>query len=54
MVLADDLAYADLYEALQAVEAAVHRPVNPNLMTPAEWQRKWAEGNPFVVKVAQR
>lgn len=51
MVLCDDLDYADLYGALQEAEATLGRPVHVSLMTPAEWNRKLAEGNPFVTKV---
>jgi predicted nucleotidyltransferase len=51
MVLCDDLAYSDLYSALQESEATLHRPVHVSLMTPAEWRHKLAAGNPFVTKV---
>jgi predicted nucleotidyltransferase len=51
MVLCDDLAYSDLYSALQEAEATLHRPVHVSLMTPAEWRHKLATGNPFVTKV---
>lgn len=51
MVIGDDLAYSDLYEALQEAEATLGRPVHVNLATAAEWKRKLAEGNPFVIKI---
>lgn len=51
MVLGDDLAYPDLYSALQEAEATLRRPVHVSLMTPAEWKRKLAARNPFVTKV---
>ena len=51
MVICEDLAYSDLYDALQAAEAILHRPVHVSLATAAEWKRKLAEGNPFVTKV---
>ncbi|HKH46471.1 MAG TPA: nucleotidyltransferase domain-containing protein [Thermoanaerobaculia bacterium] len=51
MVISDDLAYADLYSALQEVESTLQRPVHVNLATAAEWQHKLATGNPFVTKV---
>ena len=54
MVIAEDISYPDVYAALQSVEALLHRSVNPNLSTPAEWKRKLAEGSPFVVKVQAR
>lgn len=51
MVISDDVAYPDLYSALQEAEAALRRPIHVSLMTPAEWSRKRAAGNPFVTKV---
>jgi predicted nucleotidyltransferase len=51
MVISDDLAYSDLYNALQEAEATLQRPVHVNLATAAEWKRKLAEGAPFVTKV---
>jgi predicted nucleotidyltransferase len=51
MVICDDLAYADLYGALQEAEAALGRPVHVSLSSAAEWKRKLAAGNPFVSKV---
>src|SRR5436309_5680433 len=51
MVICDDLAYSDLYGALQEAEATLHRKVHVSLATAAEWKRKLATGNPFVTKV---
>jgi len=51
MVICDDLAYSDLYSALQETEATLGRPVHVSLATAAEWKRKLAAGNPFVTKV---
>jgi predicted nucleotidyltransferase len=51
MVLCEDLAYSDLYSALQEAEATLRRPVHVSLMTPEEWRRKLASGNPFATKV---
>ncbi len=51
MVISDDLAYADLYSALQDAEATLQRPVHVSLSTAEEWKRKLAAGNPFVTKV---
>lgn len=51
MVISDDLAYADLYTALQEAEATLRRPVHVSLATLAEWKRKLTEGNPFITKV---
>ncbi len=51
MVISDDLAYSDLYGALQAAEATLRRSVHVSLATAAEWKRKLAAENPFVTKV---
>ncbi len=51
MIICDDLAYSDLYSALQEAEATLRRPVHVSLATAAEWKRKLAAGNPFVTKV---
>lgn len=51
MVISDDLAYADLYDALQEAEATLQRPVHVSLVTAAEWKQKLAAGNPFATKV---
>jgi predicted nucleotidyltransferase len=51
MVICDDLAYSDLYDALQEAEATLGRPVHVSLATVAEWKRKLADGNAFVTKI---
>lgn len=51
MVIADGLDYADVFAALQTVEAQLGRAVNPNVMTPAEWRRKRGERG-FAARVA--
>jgi predicted nucleotidyltransferase len=52
MVIADDLDYATLTAALAAAEECLARPVNPNLMTRAEWRRKRAEADSFAARIA--
>jgi predicted nucleotidyltransferase len=52
MVIADALDYAALYAALPAVEEALARPVNPSLMTRAEWRRKRSETDGFAARIA--
>lgn len=52
MVIADDLDYATLTTALAVAEESLARPVNPNLMTRAEWQRKRAEAGGFAARIA--
>lgn len=54
MLICEGLGYADVFEALQAAEARLGRPVNPALYTPAEWKARRAEGSGFVGKVSER
>jgi len=52
MILADDLSYAEVFEALQDAEKAIGRRVNPNLLTPEEWRVRKREESHFVDRVA--
>ena len=52
LVVADGLDYSDLYTALQAAEEELARPVNPTLMSGAEWRRKRAQADSFAARVA--
>jgi len=51
MVIADEIEYAELFEALQPVESALARTVSPNLMTLSEWRRKQKQAG-FVARIA--
>jgi len=52
MVIADGLSYADLFEALQGVEAILGRPVDLKVNTPEEWKRKLTEEHSFTARTA--
>jgi len=56
MVIAKDgkngLEYGTLFTALQEAEASLARPVNPNLMSSAEWKRKRAQPDSFAARIA--
>lgn len=52
MVISDSLGYPDLFHALQAAERAMGRPVNPNVMTLADWRTKQAASGSFAARVA--
>jgi predicted nucleotidyltransferase len=52
MVIADRLDYGALYAALPAAETALARPINPNVMTRAEWRRKRAAPDSFAARIA--
>lgn len=51
LVVADDVAYADLYAVLAPTEPTLGRTVNPTVYTSAEWARRAAQGNAFVTRV---
>ena len=51
MVIADEIDYAELFEALQPVETVLARTVSPNLMTLPEWRRKQKQAG-FVARIA--
>lgn len=54
MIIGFDIAYGDLYVALQKAEKTLARPINPNLMSPTEWRRKLLDKNPFATKISQQ
>ena len=51
LVLSDHVDYADVFAALQSVEAKLGRTINPTVYKPADWRKKRTSGNAFVVKV---
>jgi predicted nucleotidyltransferase len=51
MVVSDVLSHADLYAALERAEKTLGRPVNPTVMTAAEWWGKRAAGSSFVTRI---
>lgn len=51
MVIAEDVDYAEVFNALQAAETTLARKVNPNVMSPADWRRKRGQDG-FVSRVA--
>lgn len=50
--MSDDLEYTDIYTALQSAEVLLARPVNPTVMTRAEWQQKRARRDSFAARIA--
>lgn len=53
MVVAEELDYPTLFEALVSVERQLGRTVNANLLTPADWRRKEARAGGFAESVAE-
>lgn len=54
MVVAEDLAYADLFERLGPAEATLRRKVNPTIYTPDEVARRQREDNHFITRVLEQ
>lgn len=54
LVLTDRLGYADLYSALQEAEEQLARPVQPTVMTLAEWRSRRTQSDSFAARVAAR
>ena len=52
MVISDTLSYPDLFEALQAAETSLARPINPTVMSVDDWRTKTARENSFAARVA--
>ena len=53
MVLSDSVRHDELYELLQAAEAELARPINPMLMSVAQWRSKRRQGGSFAARVAK-
>ncbi len=51
MVIAGKLDYADVFSALQTIEADLGRTVNPNVISGVEWRRKRKQAG-FVSRIA--
>jgi predicted nucleotidyltransferase len=54
MVISDELAYPEVYEALQEAELALGRPVNPTVMTVAQWRAKRSRSDSFAARIANK
>lgn len=54
LVVSDLLSYADLYGVLPSAEKALARPINPTVMTAAEWQRKRTGRDSFARRIAEQ
>jgi predicted nucleotidyltransferase len=52
MILAEDVAYGDIFTALASTERKLGRKISPNLMTLADWKRKLQSKNSFISGVA--
>lgn len=53
MVITDALTYPDVFQAVQSVERALARSVNPTVLTLAEWRAKRAQSGSFAARVGK-
>jgi predicted nucleotidyltransferase len=51
LVVSDDMAYADLFNALSTAEETLGRKISPTLYGTAEFERKVRDDNHFVTRV---
>lgn len=51
MIVGNNLAYGEIYSALQPAEKNLLRSINPNLMTPREWKEKSAGKSSFIKRI---
>lgn len=54
LVISDRLSYQDLFDALQPVEGALARPVNPNVVSFTEWRTKRTKKDSFIARIASQ
>jgi predicted nucleotidyltransferase len=54
MIIGRDVAYGEIYAALQKAEKTLLRTINPNLMTKKEWNQKLLERSSFISKILQQ
>lgn len=54
LIVGDELAYSEIFAALQGAEQILRRPISPNLMTIVEWDRKRTDDNTFVRRILEQ
>ena len=54
MIVSEDLSHAEVYTALAGAEKILARPVNPTLISLAEWQHREDDHNHFLVSVSKQ
>jgi predicted nucleotidyltransferase len=54
MIIGEDIAYSDIFVALQGAEKSLRRPIHPNLMTVGDWRQRRASKSAFVTKIAEQ
>src|SRR5260370_1434369 len=52
MVISDEPRYLDVFEAVQEAERRLARPINPTVMSVADWRAKRGQEDSFTARVA--
>lgn len=54
MIVSDDVAYGEVFKAVQKAEKLLRRTVSPQMLTAEEWRQKRKEKGSFVSKIADQ
>jgi predicted nucleotidyltransferase len=54
LVVSDSLEYPQVFEALQAAEAVLARPVQPTVLSQKEWRKQSRTSNSFAARIASQ
>ena len=54
IIIGYEIAYSEVYKAVQKAEKKLLRPINPNVMSSREWRQRVSTNNSFVNKVMQQ
>ena len=54
MIIAEDLSYAEVYEALAVAEKTLARTISPTILSHEEWQESRQRDNHFIETVAKQ
>jgi len=54
LVIADDLAYTDVFSALQEAESELGRTINPNVLTESDWSARRRQEDSFAARIAEQ
>ena len=53
-IIGHEIGYGEIYSALQKTEKKLMRPINPTVMSWAEWKQKALAKNPFIHKIERQ
>ena len=51
LIVSDEVDLEEIYSVLASVERKLRRKINPNVYNRAAYERRVAEGNPFVTRI---